>query len=180
MEGGADKLLLPFRGKTLFMLALELLDSMPFYEKIVVTTDERLKKAELQAGIIPIINPHPENGQGESVSLGTKAAGGSRYLFLGADQPLLNRDTLRWLLLNSRENAGKIVCPSVEGKPSNPVIFPARFRDELLALLGDAGGRAVRKAHPEDCLLLPAKDSRIFRDIDRMEDYLGLIAGGEA
>lgn len=173
--GGRDKLLLPCAGQTLLARAAALLDSLPFREKILVTTVPRLEQTALPPGITSVLNPHPEAGMGESLRLGVTAATGEAYLFLPADQPLLEPSTLLWLLRAARDNAGKIVYPSVGGEPRSPALFPARFRPELLALPGDSGGRGVRLAHPEDCLALEAENPAAFLDVDTGEDYALLL-----
>lgn len=175
---GGDKLLLPYMGKPLLARAVELMGALPFHEKILVTTPARLDKIHLPAGVTPVLNLRPELGQGESLRLGTGAATGEHYLFLAADQPLLDAAVLRWLLSHAKKNADKIVYPVVEGKPCNPAIFPALFRAELLSLSGDTGGRAVRLAHPESCLALEAREPAVFLDIDCREDYWNLLRSG--
>lgn len=172
--GGRDKLLLPYRGRTLLEHAVGLLDSLPFYEKILVTTSERLKNIYLPAWIITTINPRPAAGQGESLRLGVSEAAGAYYLFLVADQPLLTSAELTRLIFFARDNPGKIVYSSVRGAPASPSMFPSRYRRELLEISGDTGGRAVRMAHPEVCLAREAEDPEAFRDVDSWEDYISL------
>lgn len=174
MGGGRDKLLLPYGGKTLLARSVDLINSLPFREKILVTTFERLEQTVLPPDITPVVNPRPQAGLGESLRLGVSAAAGEYYLFLTADQPLLDSAQLLHLFRAAKENEGKIIYPTVHGIPRSPALFPARFREELLGQHGDTGGRGVRAAHPEDCLALEAGNPEAFFDVDTEEDYASL------
>jgi len=175
---GTDKLFLPYKGKTLLQHAIDLLNSLSFYEKILVTTSERLKNVDLPQQIQVITNQNPEIGQSESLRLGVEAATGEYYLFLTADQPRLAPENLYPILESARANNNKIIFPTINGKPSTPVLFPAFFRSDLLNLTGDVGGRAVRDAHPEACLPLEIGSPEDFYDIDLEEDWKRMLAMG--
>ena len=175
--GGFDKLLLDYKGKKLLQHAVELLDTLPCQEKILVTTPEKLIAVNLPETILTVINPNPQNGQSESVRLGIGAATGGSYLFLNADQPKLTRKGLLELFKLAEENPDKIIYPSVNGNPSTPVMFPARFRNDLLALRGDTGGRALREAFSFDCISFKAENPDDFADIDFIEDYKKATGG---
>ena len=148
--GGRDKLLLDYKGVTLLRRASELLCGLPLYERIIVITGARLDSFDLPPGIRAVINPRPESGQSGSIRLGVEAASGDRYLFLSADQPRLTAAGILPLLEKAAED--KIIFPLVNGRPSAPAVFPARYRAELLGLTGDCGGRTLRDAYPEACL----------------------------
>jgi len=170
--GGRDKLLLLYRGKTLLQLAVGLLDSMPVFEKILVTTAERMEKVAIPATVRGVINPNPEEGQSGSIRLGLELATGEWYLFMAADQPGLTTDCLLRILDIARENPDKIVYPSISGMPTMPCLFPARFKEALMRLSGDTGGRAVREAYPGDCLTFEAENPESYLDIDSEEDWI--------
>jgi len=172
---GQDKLLLPYRGKALLQRAVELLDALPCREKILVTTPPRLDSILLPPGVHAVINPCPEGGQSTSLRLGLGLATGEWFVFLAADQPGLTIARVLPLLELAKDNPDKIICPTVNGVPCSPTVFPARFRAELLRLTGDTGGRAIRAAHPEDCLSLETVSPEEFMDIDNPEDYNRLL-----
>jgi len=174
--GGTDKLFLPYKGKTLLQHAIDLLNNEAFYEKILITTSERLKHVDLPQQVRVITNRNPEIGQSESLRLGVEAATGESYLFLNADQPRLAPKNLRYILESARVNTNKIIFPTVDGNPCTPVLFPAFFRSDLLNLTGDVGGRAVRDAHPEACLPLEVECPKDYHDIDSEEDWKRMLA----
>jgi molybdenum cofactor cytidylyltransferase len=65
----------------------------------------------------------------------------------------------------------EIVVPFYKDKQGNPVLFDNYWRDELLELSGDVGGRVLIKAHPERIKRVKVSDESIFLDIDREKDY---------
>jgi len=169
--GTQDKLLLEYKGKNLIQHAVDLLASLPCQEKILVTLQPRLSDVTLPQTVLAVINHSPQAGQSKSLHLGLNKATGDHYLFLNADQPLLSLESLQRLFDLANKNADKIIYPTVDGKPRAPVLFPARFRKQLLDLTGDTGGRAVRAAYPRDCMGFEAENPDDFIDVDCMEDY---------
>jgi molybdenum cofactor cytidylyltransferase len=95
-----------------------------------------------------------------------------------ADQPRLQPDTLNILLsyFASVGEAGQqaIIFPVYEGKRGNPVIFGSAYFEELAALEGDTGGRAVVRAHPQAAIEIPVPDPAIHEDVDTPEDLARL------
>jgi molybdenum cofactor cytidylyltransferase len=175
---GQDKLLLDYRGKTLLQRAVDLMDCLPVFDKILVTTSARLSKLALPPGINNpshtiqvLVNTNPEAGQSGSLRLGVSAAAGDAYLFMAADQPKLTPNALRVLLNLAKQNPGKIIYPQIGKNPCMPALFPACFREELLRLTGDTGGRVLRQAHPEACLSFEPENPQEYMDIDSEEDY---------
>jgi len=173
--GGTDKLMLEYSGRTLLERAVALADSLPVCEKILVSTAERLSRLRLPPGFCPLENRNPEAGQSSSLRIGLEAASGEHYLFLTADQPLLEPEDLLPILAAARP--GRIVYPEADGRPCSPALFAREFREELLSQSGDSGGRPVRLAHPEACIAVKAEKPGHFPDIDDADAYLALTGG---
>jgi len=171
---GEDKLLLMHSGESLLMLAINLLSELSLFERIVVTTSERLSGVQLKENIRVVLNNNPQVGQSESIRLGVSEASGSHFMFFVADQPGLTVSALNPIFYAVREAPDKIVFPLVCGEPSSPAVFPARFKAELLALSGDMGGREVRQSFPDFCLGVPTDNPNLFVDVDDMKDYEAL------
>jgi molybdenum cofactor cytidylyltransferase len=52
------------------------------------------------------------------------------------------------------------------------VVFDlSRYRDQLGALDGDRGARAILDAHPDDVARVPVEDSGVVLDLDTREEY---------
>lgn len=56
-----------------------------------------------------------------------------------------------------------MTCDGVDG---NPVVFAPEYRNELLALSGDVGGKKVLLAHPEEVTRFLAKNPQELADVD--------------
>ena len=89
---------------------------------------------------------------------------GDYLCFCVADQPMLTVDSVTRLLDTAKEKpltaglwAGDI--------PGNPTLFAASLAEELCALEGDRGGRAVMRRHPERHIGVPC-EIRELEDID--------------
>jgi molybdenum cofactor cytidylyltransferase len=90
-------------------------------------------------------------------------------LYFVADQPFFKEETLL-SFLSGYERSGKgIGCVCCHGKLGNPSIFCAAYREALLALSGDKGGKQIIRAHTEDIWTMEVSD-RELRDIDIRED----------
>ena len=59
-----------------------------------------------------------------------------------------------------------IGCLSCQGELGNPAVFSNRYREELLALEGDVGGRRIIRRHPDDLFLCEVEDGRELVDVD--------------
>ena len=166
---GVQKLLLPIDNKPMLQHTLDLVARLPFAHCVLVTTPEVAAQVETTAQII--INPTPELGQSGSVRLGVLASEpGDSLLFLTGDQPLLDEATLAAIL--AADDGGRIIYPTgADGVPKSPVLFAARFREELLALEGDEGGRQVRRRYPAACYAVQAANEAALQDVDTPEAY---------
>ena len=97
-------------------------------------------------------------------------------LFLTADQPLVEKETIQNLLLQAdnaeRLTSGKtrIIRARYAGKEGSPVLFHASLIPELQQLSGDEGGRSVIRAHREEMEFVVVADERQMTDVDTVED----------
>lgn len=113
-------------------------------------------------------NLRAEEGISSSIRCGLDAIAedGAPVAFFVADQPYLTVESIR-RLLRSYETCGKgILCAGWEGRRGNPVIFARRYEDELRALTGDTGGRAVIRAHGDDVAICPVTREEELEDLD--------------
>lgn len=105
-------------------------------------------------------------GMGVSIACGvaasTKAAG---WLVALGDMPLIPSSQHR-LVADALRAGADIVAPVCQGRRGHPVGFAARFGDELRALEGDEGARAVLARHRGALLELAVDDDAGWQDID--------------
>lgn len=90
------------------------------------------------------------------------------------DQPQVRLDVITALVEAHSLSLPPIVAPLVVmERRANPVLFDRVTFQDLLALQGDVGGRAIfDKYHVE---YMPWHDDRLLLDVDTQADYRRLI-----
>ena len=133
--------------------------------KILVTQYEEL--ASLAADFDIVMNHNPELGISHSMQLGISAAGDAdAYIFCVCDQPGIRASTISKLIESFKNSSHGIVSLSWQGHMFNPKIFSSIYRDDLLPVSGDTGGRQIISAHMNDLLLVEADSEAEVIDID--------------
>ena len=141
---------------------------------VVVSGSEHQPLAEALAGL-PValaINPHPEEGQANSIRVGIGAlpAGTEAVLIALGDQPFLAGEIIP-ALLAARERTGKaIIAPRYRDGRGNPVLFSRELFGELLEVSGDQGARSVVQRDAGRVALVDF-DLPMPQDLDTPEDY---------
>jgi len=109
-------------------------------------------------------------GMGASLAHGIgQARGAEGWVIALADMPRISQATIRSIVAGLEEGA-TIVAPVHGGERGHPVGFGAALRDELLALDGDKGARAVLERHRDALRLIECPDPNVLYDIDRKSD----------
>ena len=118
------------------------------------------------------VNPHPEQGMSGSLVAGMHALkpGVTGAMIILGDQPFLSPRVIDSLLEAFREHPDSIVAPLVQGRRSNPVIFPKTLFSELREVHGDVGGRSVVKRNAERVVGIEVGDWYDDADLDTPED----------
>ena len=166
---GRNKLEAEVDGKSLLRRALEAVPAEEFHRVTVVPQYDGAAALAESFGFDVVRNDRPQDGLSRTVRLGTEAmADCDAVLYQVADQPLLERGTVRRELEFFRAHPDCIVGLSHNGVRGNPCVFPRRFFPELMALEGDVGGNVVIRAHPEALLLFEAPAAEL-RDVDTVE-----------
>jgi molybdenum cofactor cytidylyltransferase len=174
---GKPKLLLPIDGKPLVRWSVERL--LPHVDRVVVVTppDDAALRAALEGLAVGFVaNPRAHEGQGTSIAAGAAAlpAGTEAVVVALGDQPRLPDGLVARLIDAFRSERTPIVAPVYQGTQGTPVVFAARVLDELRALDGDAGARAVVRRDPARVTLV-AVDAPMPPDVDTPEDYARLV-----
>lgn len=86
-----------------------------------------------------------------------------------ADMPRIQPETVR-RVMDALQQGARIAALQYQGARGHPVGFGAGLRDELLALKGDEGARAVLKRHHAEIEIIAVDDPGVVFDIDRRED----------
>ena len=137
-------------------------DDTPIYERIV---------QDAGAPYRSVINPSEDAVMSDSLRLALAALSSeSDGTLIGlGDMPFIKVDVLQTIL--NQATSQKIVQPTLNNRPANPVFFPKAFVEELKAARGDHGGREVIKKHPDRVHRISFSDPKPFRDIDTADDY---------
>jgi len=169
--GDAHKLLEPFGGRPMVTWAVEAALGAGA-RPVVVVTGARADEVEavLPDGAIPVRNPDWREGMASSLAAGIRALGPRvecAAIALG-DMPLVRPEHYRALL--AAWHPGAIVVPTRDGRRGHPVLWSADHFDEIAALRGDRGARAVMDAHPGAVVTVPAPDDAVLVDVDAPGD----------
>ena len=109
-------------------------------------------------------------GMGASLAHGVaEARAANGWVVALADMPRIAPATIRSVIA-ALEQGALIAAPACKGERGHPVGFGAKLRDELLALGGDQGAKAVIERHRGALKLIECDDPGVLYDIDRKTD----------
>lgn len=109
-------------------------------------------------------------GMGYSLAHGVATArDAAGWIVALADMPRVQPATIR-AVADALAGGAMIAAPSYAGERGHPVGFAASLREELLALSGDSGARAVLERHREAIRLIECKDAGAVLDVDSRRD----------
>ena len=172
---GQPKQLLPFGQSTIVERTLDNLLNSAVSETIVVLgyREGEIRKTIAGKPVKIVINPDYQQGMSASIIAGLKQIDKKARAVLIAlgDQPFVDSQTINSLVEAFIANNRGIIIPVYQGRKGNPVIFAIKYKDELLNLKGDIGGREITKHHPDDVLEVAVNCEGILLDIDTMENY---------
>ena len=121
-------------------------------------------------GVRPIGCPQAPLGIARSLASGiAQVPEADGWLVALGDMPLIRSETVR-LVVRALEQGASLAAPTFGGRRGHPVGFSRCWREHLLGLEGDLGGRTLLDAHPDALALLPCADPGVLRDLDRPED----------
>lgn len=169
---GKNKLMLPFKGKPIIEHVIDTIKECNFNEVILVGRENKVLDIGKKKNILTVLNTKAYKGQSQSIKLGilnTCASNG--YMFFTGDQPLLDSYTINSLLNTFTQNNDYIIIPKYKDKVGSPTIFPKKFKNELLNLQGDVGGKAVINNHTNEILFVNLRNGFCLFDIDTSKDY---------
>jgi len=169
------KLLLPFGKSTILEQTIDNLLNSRVDEVIVVLgyrAEEMMRKLANRPVKIAI-NPNYHQGMSTSIVKGLSLVNNRAQTIMVAlaDQPLINSQTINRLIEESLGYDKGIVIPTYQAERGHPIIFASKYKEELLGLKGDIGGRQTIKEHPNDTLEVIADSKAITMDVNTINDY---------
>jgi molybdenum cofactor cytidylyltransferase len=170
---GQDKLLLPVAGMPMIEHVMRAAHHSQLDQIVLAYQNPAVAGLVGKYRISPVYNPDAEQGQSASVRTGILAAAtySEAYMFLTGDQPRLTSAAIDCLVKTWRDHPGRIIVPVYGERRGSPVVFPAAFRNRLLALEGDTGGRLILEESPEAVLNVAMPEADAGIDIDTPEDF---------
>ena len=172
---GEPKQLMPFGKSTVLGQAVDnLLKSA--VDEVVLVLGHRAEEVTRAIASKPVkiaVNPDYPQGISSSIiaGLGRVDRRAKAVMLALGDQPAVDSQTINSLVEAFIAHHRGIVIPVYRGMRGHPVIFAIGYKDELLELAGDAGGRVIIDRHPDDVLEVSVSNEGIFCDIDTMDDY---------
>jgi molybdenum cofactor cytidylyltransferase len=168
---GGGKLLHPLEGVAIGVRSARNLLAAGLSVTAVIRPDsEELQRLLSDAGCTVTECDNAAEGMGVSLAHAiahTKDSTG--WIVALADMPRIQPQTVR-LIAEALTQGAVIAAPQYRGARGHPVGFSATLRDELIALRGDEGARALLKRHHAETQLISTEDAGVVFDIDRRED----------
>lgn len=169
-EAGA-KLLHPLDGVAIAARAVRNLRSAGLPVTAVVRPDSDALIALLEKeGCTVTVCANAADGMGVSLAHAIGAArDAAGWIVALADMPRILPATIN-RVANAIANGALIAAPRYHNERGHPVGFSPRLLDELLALTGDEGARAVVKRHQQEVQLIDVNDAGALYDVDSRAD----------
>ena len=169
---GGDKLLHPLEDGVAIAAhaARNLLAATPDVVAVVRWGDFPLYDILEQEGCQVTMFQGAARGMGASLAHGVaQARGADGWVVALADMPRVPVAIVKEIIA-SLAGGALIAAPVHKGERGHPVGFGTALRDELLALDGDQGARAVLERHRNSVKLVECDDPGVLYDIDRKTD----------
>ena len=135
-------------------------------EIIFVTKYDEIINNLKNKDIKVIKNNNSEFGISQSIKLGVSNSSNNIYMFIVCDQPYIKKETIDKFInefIRSKKNLG---CVSNDSILLNPTIFTDKYKDKLLKLDGDKGGKKIILKNIDDLFIFDVLEKRELIDID--------------
>ena len=172
--GNKNKLLQNIKGKPMFQYAVDnaiylksitaLVDRV-----IVVSIYNEIEDYCRSKDLIYVNNVNSREGISASIHIGIENSNiNNDIMFMVCDQPYLKRETILGFLKGYTASKKSLGCITFNDKLINPCVFSKSWKDELLKISGDKGGKKIIKDNIDDVFLYNISNERELRDIDEI------------
>lgn len=173
---GTPKMLLPFRGMTMIEKTIATIREAGVGNIMVVlgAETEKLPLLLQKLSVYYCINFNHHEGMLSSVVCGINNLPEAieAVIVCPGDQPLINPSTISNMINLFASSDKGIFIPVYEGKRGHPLMFDAKYRNEINFLEPEKGLRSLISSHPEDVYEIVTSDPGILKDFDTYDDYL--------
>jgi len=150
--------------------ARNFIEALPESIAVLRPRAQKLGQMLRDAGCNTVVCKNAAEGMGTSLAAGVRAAAeADGWVVALADMPFLRPETIR-VIAKAISDGAAIAAPAYRGERGHPVGFARRFFEELSALHGDSGARALLDRHPDWVTVHEVEDPGVLRDIDKPSD----------
>lgn len=168
---GKDKLLIELDGEKIIETVIKAAKASALSQVVVVYRKDEVKRIAGAYKVDAVLNIKAELGQSESMKIGIKSTDkGSDFMFLMGDQPFINSDLIDTLINEYKKTSRDIIVPYYNSKKGMPSIFSSSYRQELLEVEGDKGGRDIMQKNREDIKKVYFYNEKLGIDVDTLDD----------
>jgi molybdenum cofactor cytidylyltransferase len=191
--GAENKMLLPFRGSTIFETTFSNIVEANIGEILVVVGFEsekitkllKLPPLSIFSKIHIIENKDYTHGMTSSIKTGIRAIetrnlkSETAFMVCLSDMPLISPEEYRFIatqfLAISKQDEKAIIVPFYKGEKGNPVVFSNFYKNELLKLENTEGGKSILKTYQKHVYKIEMPTDSVLKDADTPEDYQRLL-----
>ena len=175
---GCQKLLIKVRGIPVITRVVSAALGSRLNRVVLVTGPDNsellqwLRPDDTDKRLLIAVNDCPEEGMSSSLKTGMMKIPKETLgvMVILGDQPFLTSAIINKLLDEFEKQPDRIVAPLVEGRRSNPVIFPNDLFHDLTMVSGDMGGKAVLQRNSARLVGIRMDDYYDDTDLDTPED----------
>lgn len=176
---GRPKMLLPFGDSTVIETVVQNVAASRASHAVVVLGHgwTRIYTLLEHLPVEIIVNPRPEMGMISSAqwALAQMNQSADGVLFVLGDQPLIPTWVHDSVIDAFGYHPESIIVPTYQGKRGHPVLFSARFRDEILNLPPDKGLNTLLHQYPASVHEVPVDTDTILLQMNTPEEYQQLL-----
>ena len=174
-----NKLLLPYKGKTVLEIVIDNITQSNIENILIVTGAYKDDFSGLLAKL-PVkqcYNKEYKKGMLSSVQCGVHNISDTPdaiMIFL-ADQPDIPGEICDLIIRKYIRSKKGIVIPKYQGHRGHPLLIDWKYKDKIENLNPLVGLRDLLHKYPEDIMDVPVEMPGILKDLDTPEDYMDLI-----
>ena len=172
---GTRKLLLPFAGSTVIARVVDAYLGAAVDEVVVIVrpNDGQLVEALSGRPAKFVENPDAAGDMLSSLRCGLRALPSKveTVVVSPADQPSLKPGLMRQMLRDYQTGEAGILVPVHNGQRGHPLIFSARYREELMSSYDGIGLRGLLQTYAAEVTEWSTEDAAVLEDLDTPADY---------
>lgn len=170
-----QKLLLPFKGKTIIKTVIDnIIPALQTNIVVVLGANRNEISKEISKFQVKLVeNRNHLSGMLSSVicGIGSLPESSKAVLIYLGDQPQIETD-VTFKVVDAYKKSGKgIVIPVYKGKRGHPVLIDMKYRSQIKQLDPEKGLRQLMEKFKADVYEIECGKPEILRDIDTPQDY---------